>query len=148
MYGGSRAPYLMPRYATYYIVHKEAVRQLFIDGIGNFLFDMKKAFFPSLHFYIGSYKFMRVKNASEFVKDLENFHFGEKSFHRNDSYNKVAKHCATIGVHFEYYHNFGKDEETYNNSCNMTALSKRFKKKINSSGGKGSSSTTEQQKQQ
>ena len=81
VYGGSRAPSLMPRYATDYVVHKEAVRQLFIDGVGNFLFDMKKTVFPPLPFYIGNYKFTRVKNASEFVKDLEIFHFGEKSFH-------------------------------------------------------------------
>ena len=76
MYGGYRSPSLMPRYATYYIVHKEAVRQLFIDGVGNFLFDMKKAIFPPLPFCIGSYKFTRVKNASKFVNYLEIFHFG------------------------------------------------------------------------
>ena len=84
MYGGSRAPSLMPKYAMNYVVHKEAVRELFIDGVGNFLFNMKKVVFPPLLFCIGSYKFMRVKNASEFVKYLENFYFGDKSFHRND----------------------------------------------------------------
>ena len=36
MYGGSRAPSLLPRYATDYVIHKEAVRQLYIDGVGNF----------------------------------------------------------------------------------------------------------------
>ena len=138
MYGGSRAPSLMLRYATNYIAHKEVVRQLFIDGAGNFLFYMKKEVFPPLPFYIGSYKFTRVKNASEFVRDLENFCFGEKSFHRNDSFGNVANHCASVGVHFD------KDEATYRNACNMTPLSKLFRKKINTSGGKGSRSTTEQ----
>ena len=52
MYGGSRAPSLMPRYATDYIVNTEAIRQLFIDGVGNFLFDTKKEFFPPLPFCI------------------------------------------------------------------------------------------------
>ena len=39
MYGGSRAPSLLPRYATDYVIHKEVVRQLYIDGVGNFLFE-------------------------------------------------------------------------------------------------------------
>ena len=43
MYGGSRAPSLLPKYATNYVLHKEAVRQLYIDGVGNFLFEHKKA---------------------------------------------------------------------------------------------------------
>ena len=38
IYGGSRAPSLLPRYATNYLVHKEVVTQLYIDGVGNFLF--------------------------------------------------------------------------------------------------------------
>ena len=63
MYGGSIAPSLIPRYATDCVVHKEAVRQLFIDGVGNFLFDMKKESFPPLPFCIGSYKLTRVKRA-------------------------------------------------------------------------------------
>ena len=44
MYGGTKAPSLLPKYATNYIMHKEVVRQLFLDGFNNFLFDMKKAF--------------------------------------------------------------------------------------------------------
>ena len=80
------------------------------------------------------------------MKDLENFHFGEKSFHRNDSYDKVAKHCANVGVHFESFHDFDKDEATYKNPCNMTALNKRFKNKISTSGVKVSRNITEQQK--
>ena len=39
MYGGSRAPSLLPKYAIDYVIHKEAVRKLYIDGIGNFLFQ-------------------------------------------------------------------------------------------------------------
>ena len=78
MFGGSKAPSLLPNYATNYVVHKEVVRQLYIDGIGNFLCDMKKVVYPPLPFCIGSYKFTRVKSAPEFVKELEYFHFGEK----------------------------------------------------------------------
>ena len=77
MYGGSRAPSLLSKYATDYVVHKEVVRQLFIDGFENFLFDMKKVVFPPFPFCIGSYKFTNVKSAREFVKDLGSFHFGE-----------------------------------------------------------------------
>ena len=39
MFGGSISPSLLLKYATDYVVHKEVVRQLYIDGIGNFLFD-------------------------------------------------------------------------------------------------------------
>ena len=85
MYGCSRAPSLLPRYATDYVVHKEAMRQVFINGIGSYLHDHKKASFPLLPFCIGAYKFSRIKRVEDFVKDLELFHFGEKSFTRNDS---------------------------------------------------------------
>ena len=42
MYGASRAPSLLSKYATDYVVDKEVVRQLFVDKFRNFLFDMKK----------------------------------------------------------------------------------------------------------
>ena len=84
MYGGSRAPSLLPRYATNYVIHKEAVRQLYIDGVGNFLFEEKKAAYPAVPFLVGSYKFFKVKTTAEFVKVLEYFHFSEMNFHRND----------------------------------------------------------------
>ena len=90
MYGGSKVPSLFPRHAMDYVVHKEVVRQLSIDGVGNFLFNMKEESFLLLHFFIGSYKFTKVKGTTEFVKDLEIFRFGEKSFCRNDADGKVA----------------------------------------------------------
>ena len=63
---------------------------------------MKKMIYPPIPFYLGSYKFSKVKSALDFVKGLENFHFGEKSFHRNDSQGKVVVHCALVEVNFEY----------------------------------------------
>ena len=63
MYGGSRAPSILSRYAIDYVIHKEVVRQLYIDGLSNFLFDMKKVIYPPLPFCIGSYKFTKVKSA-------------------------------------------------------------------------------------
>ena len=42
MFGGSRAPSLLPKYATDYIIHKEEVRQVFLDGIGSFLFEHRR----------------------------------------------------------------------------------------------------------
>ena len=80
MYGGSKTPLLLPKYATDYIVHKEAVRQVFIDGIGSFLFQHKKTAYPPLPFKLGSYKFTRVKQATEFIEELGKFHFGEMPF--------------------------------------------------------------------
>ena len=101
MYGGSRPPSLLPKFSMNYVVHKEVVRYLFINGVGNFLFDMKKEAFPPLPFLIGSYKFTKVKSTFEFVKDLEKFRFGENSFCRNDAKGKVAEHCMTVGVCYE-----------------------------------------------
>ena len=85
MFGFSRAPSLLPKYAIDYVVHKEVVRQVLLDGIGRFLFEHKKAAYPPLPFRLGSYKFTRVKKDDEFVEELEKFHFGEMRFHRNDS---------------------------------------------------------------
>ena len=92
IFGSSREPSLLPKYAIDYIIHKEAVRQVFLDGIGSFLFEHKKAVYPPLPFKLESYRFTRVKKADEFVEELERFHFGEMPFHRNDSRNKVADH--------------------------------------------------------
>ena len=89
------------------------MRQLYIDGVENFLFDQKKAVEPLVPFYIGSYKFSKVKGAPEFVKELEYFHFEEISFHRNDSEDKVANYCATTGVHFEYIDYWDKYKEIF-----------------------------------
>ena len=85
-----------------YVIHKEAVRQLYIDGVGNFLFEQKKAVYPAVPFFIGSYKFSKVKTAVKFVKELGYFHFGEMIFHRNESEDKVVDYCTAAGVHFEY----------------------------------------------
>ena len=121
-YGGSKAPSLLPKYATDYVIHKEVVRNLYIDGFRNFLFDMKKAVYPPLPFNIHSYKFSKVKSAPDFVKEHECFHFGEKSFRRNDPRDKVSKHFAYVGVHFEYTHHKDLYEEIYQNECSMDTL--------------------------
>ena len=42
MYGYSRAPSLLPKYATDYVVHKEAVRQVSLDGIGSFCLSIRR----------------------------------------------------------------------------------------------------------
>ena len=113
MFGESRAPSLLPKYATDYVIHKEVVTQLNIDGAGNFMFKQNKGVYSPVSFYMGSYKFSKVKSATEFIKELEYFHFGEMSFHRNDSENKVADYCIAAGVHFEYTDFWDKDEEVF-----------------------------------
>ena len=142
MHGGSKAPSLLPRYATDYVIHTEVVRKLYTDGFGKFLFDMKKGVYPLLPFCIGGYKFTKVKSALDFVKLIENFHFGEKNFHINSAWDKVSKYCASVGVHFEYFDHFDKDEKVYWNACNMTFMNKSFNKKITITRGKGGSSST------
>ena len=61
MYGFSRAPSLLPRYASDYVVHKEAVRQVYLDGVGSFLFEHKNTSYPAIPFWIGNYKFAIIK---------------------------------------------------------------------------------------
>ena len=46
MFGGTRAPSRFPKVTTNYVFHREVVRQLYIDGVGNFLFEQKKAIYP------------------------------------------------------------------------------------------------------
>ena len=113
MFGGTRTPSLFPKYTTDYVIHKELVRKLYIDGVGNFLFEQKKDVYPPVPFHIGSYRFSKVKSAPNFVKELEYFHFGEISFHRNYFEYKVANYCATAGVHFEYANYWDKYEEIF-----------------------------------
>ena len=137
MYGCFRAPSLLPKYATDYVVHKDAVRQVYLDGVGSFLFEHKKAAYPAIPFQLGSYKFSKVKQTAKFVQELEHFCFGETKFHRNESQNKVAEHCKEANVHFEYTKFQDKDEEIFRNVKNMTALKRIFKHKITSVGGKG-----------
>ena len=95
--------------------------------------------FPPVPFYVGSYKFNKVKSDPEFVKELEIFHFGEKSFHRNDSQGKVAAHKAAHKVNFEYTDYIDKEEQVFKNVYSMAALSKCLKR--NTYGVKGSSSS-------
>ena len=70
---------------------------------------MKKAVYPPMPLCIGGYKFLKVKSTPDFVKNLENFHFIEKSFRMNDSWGKVAIHCALVKVNFEYFDHWDKD---------------------------------------
>ena len=109
MYGGSREPSLLPKYATNYVMHKEVVKQVYLDGVGSFLFEHKKEAFPTIPFWLGSYKFSKVKQTAELVQKLEHFHFGEMNFHRNDSRNKVVDHCKEASIHFEYTNFWDKE---------------------------------------
>ena len=100
------------------------------------MFDIKKVVFPPVPFYVGSYKFNKVKSPPDFVKEMELFHFGEKIFHRNDSQGKVAAHK----VNFDYVDYIDKEEKVLKNVYSMAILSKRFKGKA--FGAKGSSSNS------
>ena len=62
------------------------------------------------------------------------------NFHRNGSCNKVADYCKEAGINFEYTNFWDKDEVTFRNAKNITALKKRFKQKITTMGGKGKNS--------
>ena len=60
MYGCSRAHSLLAKYATDYVVHKEADRKVYLDGLGRFLFEHKKVAYPAIPFWLGSYKFSKA----------------------------------------------------------------------------------------
>ena len=147
MFGGSKTPLLLPKYATDYIVHKEVGKQVFIDGIGHFLFQHKKTTYPLLPFKLGSYQFTRVKQATEFTEELGKFHFGEMTFKRNDTHERMAEHCRKHKVFYEYTHHFDNDESVFRRAPNMTALNKRFKPKHSTKGGKGSEQEKAEQAQ-
>ena len=110
MYGGTKIPSLLPKYAIDYIVHKEEIRKLFLDGFGSFIFNMKKVVFPPLHLYVGIYKLSKVKGTPNFVNNLEIFHFGEKSFRTNDAQGKVVAHPSLVKLNFEYFDHLKKYE--------------------------------------
>ena len=101
------------------------------------MFQHKNIACPPLPFRLGNYKFTRVKQAAEFIEELGKFHFGEMPFRRNDTLGKIAKHCKEHKVFFKYTHHFDKEESVFRNAPNMTALNRRFKKKITTIGGKG-----------
>ena len=61
IHGFSREPSLLPWYATNYVVHKEAIRQVYLDGVKIFLFEHKKVAYPAIPFWIGNYKFTNIK---------------------------------------------------------------------------------------
>ena len=63
-------------------------------------------------------------------------------FHRNDSWNKVAEHYKEANVHFEYTSHWDIEESIFRSAQNMTALRRRFKKKITTTGGKGQDEQT------
>jgi hypothetical protein len=112
----------LPKYATDYVVLKEEVRQIFLDGIGGVLNKQHKAYFPPFPFFIGAYKFSGVATAEEYVQELKSFHFGEMIFHRNDRRSKVAEHCKEVYAHFEYAHYYDAEEEVFRGINNMTEL--------------------------
>ena len=78
-----------------------------------------------------------MKKADEFVEELEKFHFGEMPFHINDSRNKVAEQCKEANGHFKYTHHWDREESVFRSALNLTALRRRFKKKITTTSGKG-----------
>ena len=88
---------------------------------GSHLFDIKKVVFPPVPFYVGSYKFNKVKSAPDFIKELEIFHFGEISFHMNDSQGKVTTHKASHKVNFEYVDYIDKEEQVFRNVYSMAS---------------------------
>jgi hypothetical protein len=135
MFGGSKAPSMMPHYATDFVVHKEAVRQVYVNGVGHFLAEKKKLIYPPMPFVIGAYKLAKAKEAEAFVEDLEGFHFGAKSFRRHDPDGKMQAHCGFCRIGYEYGHLFWKDEEFYRSAKNMIDLNNRYrlKKGMNSS---------------
>ena len=79
-----------------------------------------------------------MKQAAEFIEELGKFHFGEMTFRRNDTHGRMVEHCKKHKVFYEYTHHFDRDESVFRSAPNTTALSRRFKSKNPTKGGKGS----------
>ena len=79
---------------------------------------------------------LQGEGVKDFVKELETFHFGEKSFQRNNSRGKFTEHCAAVKIHFEYSYLFNRDEEVFRRADNMMKRGKHFSKKRCTSGSK------------
>ena len=109
---------------------------MYIDGVGIFLFEHNKETYAIVPFLLGSYTLSRVIQVAEFVKEVEYFCFGEMNFHRNESHNKVVDYCKETIIHFEYTDFWDKDEETFRNAKNITALKKKIQAKHNNYGWK------------
>ena len=71
---------------------------------------------------------------------MENFHFGEYGFHRNDSQGKFAAYKESLKVNFNYTDYMDKEEEMYRNIYNITSLKNKLKLKTLVAGDKGSGS--------
>ena len=50
---------------------------------------------------------------------------------------QASTHCKEANVHFEYTSHWDREESIFCSAQNMTALIRRFKKKITTKGGKG-----------
>ena len=78
-----------------------------MDGFGSHLFNLKKVLFPPLPFYVGSYKFSKVKSAPEFIKELECFILVKRDF------TGMIPKAGYFKVNFEYVDYVEKGEEMY-----------------------------------
>ena len=68
-----------------------------------------------------------MKQAPEFIQELEKFRFGEMTFRRNDTHERMTEHCRKHKVFYEYTHHIDRDESVFRRAANMTVLSKRLK---------------------
>jgi hypothetical protein len=61
VYRAMKSPHLLPWFVPEKLVLQEVAYQMVINGVGGILYQDKKAIWPPLPLYIGSYSFTNTK---------------------------------------------------------------------------------------
>jgi hypothetical protein len=111
IYGATKAPHFLPKFIPDKLVLQEISYQTVVHGVGATLYRDKKAIWPPLPLWVGSYSFKDVKEAQDEVDILTSFHFREEIFWRHDPLNIVKEHCISHRYRWEYKTDVWEEEE-------------------------------------
>jgi hypothetical protein len=81
VYGTMKSPHILPKFVLDKLVLQEISYQTMIHGVGACLYRDKKAIWPPLPLWVGSYSFKEIKESQAEVNTLASFHFGEERHH-------------------------------------------------------------------
>jgi hypothetical protein len=84
-----------------------------INKVGEILYRDKKAIWPPLPLWIGTYSFSNTKQAQDEVDTLLSYHFREEIFRRHDLKKVIKEHFNKLGVPWEYTLDTWEEEEVH-----------------------------------
>jgi hypothetical protein len=93
LYRATKAPHFIPRFVLKWLVIKKISYQAVIYGVRETLYREKKAIWPPLPFWVGSYSFGSIKQVQEEVDMVLSFRFREERFWRHNSI-KLSRNVA------------------------------------------------------